>query len=120
MSEFRVTPDARTTERYARASGDHNPIHLDDEFARTVGLPGRILHGLYTMSLIARAQTEAFGGPASLRRLSVAFRGAAVPEHEITIVSSPGERDGAAIAVSVTVTQQGKSIVRGASAEIQV
>ena len=120
MSEFRVTPDARTTERYARASGDHNPIHLDDEFARTVGLPGRILHGLYTMSLIARAQTEAFGGPASLRRLSVAFRGAAVPGHEITIVSSAAERDGAVVAVSVTVTQLGKSIVRGASAEIQV
>ena len=120
MSEFRVTPDARTTERYAHASGDHNPIHLDDEFARAVGLPGRILHGLYTMSLIARAQTEAFGGPASLRRLSVAFRGAAVPEHEITIISSAGERDGAVVAVSVTVTQQGKSIVRGASAEIQV
>ena len=120
MSELRVTPDASTTERYAHASGDHNPIHLDDEFARSVGLPGRILHGLYTMSLIARAQTEAFGGPERLRCLSVQFRGAAVPEHEITIDSSAGEADGAVIAVAVTVTQQGKSIVRGAVAEIRV
>jgi len=119
MRELRVTPDATTTERYAQASGDHNPIHLDDEFARSVGLPGRILHGLYTMSLIARAQTEAFGGPGSLRRLSVQFRGAAVPEHEITVASSCGERDGAVIAVTVTVTQQGKSVVRGARAEIR-
>ena len=102
------------------ASGDHNPIHLDDEFARTVGLPGRILHGLYTMSLIARAQTEAFGGPASLRRLSVQFRGAAVPGHEITITSTPGGRDGDAVHVIVGVTQLGKSIVRGASAELHL
>jgi len=120
VSELRVTPDATTSERYARASGDHNPIHLDDDFARSVGLPGRILHGLYTMSLIARAQTEAFGGPASLRSLSVQFRGAAVPEHEITIASSAGEGDGVLVAVEVTVTQQGKSIVRGAVAEIRV
>jgi len=120
MSELRVTPDASTTERYARASGDHNPIHLDDEFARSVGLPGRILHGLYTMSLIARAQTEAFGGPASLRRLSVQFRGAALPGHEITIESTAGERDGACVAVAISVMQQGKAVVRGASAEVRV
>ena len=41
--------------RYQGASGDFNPIPLDDEFARSVGLPGRILHGLYTMALVARA-----------------------------------------------------------------
>ena len=41
--------------RYAGASGDFNPIHIDEEFARQVGLPGRILHGLYTMAQVARA-----------------------------------------------------------------
>jgi acyl dehydratase len=120
MSELHVTPDAETTVRYAHASGDHNPIHLDDEFARSVGLPGRILHGLYTMALIARAQTEAYGGAASLRRLSVQFRGAAVPGEEIAITSTEVERDGGTVRISATATQLGKAIVRGATAEIRV
>ena len=41
--------------RYAAASGDHNPIHQDEEVARSVGLPGVIAHGMYTMALAARA-----------------------------------------------------------------
>ena len=69
--ELRVTPDPFLTYRYAGASGDFNPIHIDEEFARNVGLPGRILHGLWTMAQVARAHTEAAGGPEKLRRLSV-------------------------------------------------
>ena len=49
------------TARYAEASGDHFAIHLDDEFARSVGLPGRIVHGLCTMALAGRAVLEAAG-----------------------------------------------------------
>ena len=45
---------------YAEASGDHNPIHQDDEVARSVGLPGVIAHGMYTMALAARAVTTWF------------------------------------------------------------
>jgi acyl dehydratase len=45
---------------YAEASGDHNPIHQDDEVARSVGLPGVIAHGMYTMALAARAVGEWF------------------------------------------------------------
>lgn len=115
-----VMPERDVTVRYAGASGDFNPIHIDDEFARSVGLPGRILHGLYTMALIARAQTEAAGGPEKLKRLAVQFRGVAVPEHEITVNSTVKERyDGRAI-VTATATQQGKAIVRGATAEIEL
>ena len=51
------------------------PVSIDEEFAKAVGLPGRILHGLWTMAQVARAQTEAAGGPETLRRLSVQFRG---------------------------------------------
>jgi hypothetical protein len=47
IPELRVTPDAGLTKRYAEASGDPNPIHTDEEFAKSVGLPGCILHGLY-------------------------------------------------------------------------
>ena len=53
-----MTPDKYLTVRYAGASGDFNPIHIDEEFARAVGLPGRILHGLWTMAQVARAQTD--------------------------------------------------------------
>ena len=74
LPELRVTPDRFVTVRYAGASGDYNPIHIDEEFAKSVGLPGRILHGLWSMAQVARAQTEAAGGPDKLRRLSVQFR----------------------------------------------
>jgi len=59
--------------RYAEASGDHNPIHLDDEAARQAGLPGCILHGLCTMALVFNAVADAAGGPDNVRRLKVRF-----------------------------------------------
>ena len=82
---MKVTPDRYLTYRYAGASGDFNPIHLDDEFARSVGLPGRILHGLWTMAQCARAQ----GDGLELQSLSVQFRGMGVPEREITVMTAP-------------------------------
>jgi acyl dehydratase len=66
---FDVTADQ--AQRYADASGDHNPIHLDDEVARAVGLPGRILHGLCTMALAGRAVAEVAGREPT--RLAVRF-----------------------------------------------
>ena len=62
IEELRVTPDKYLTNRYAGASGDFNPIHIDPEFAKSVGLPGTILHGLYMMGLVARANAQAAGG----------------------------------------------------------
>src|SRR4029077_12902975 len=85
IGELRVTPDRYLTYRYAGASGDFNPIHLDDEFAKSVGLPGRILHGLLTMAQCARAQGDGLELPA----LSVQFRGMGVPEEEITVTTTP-------------------------------
>jgi hydroxyacyl-ACP dehydratase HTD2-like protein with hotdog domain len=84
---MRLTPDRYVTFRYAGATGDLNPIHLDDEFARSVGLPGRILHGLWTMAQVARAQ----GDPLALKSLSVQFRGIGMPEQEIVITSTPND-----------------------------
>ena len=85
LPELRVTPDKYLPHRYAGASGDFNPIHIDEEFARAVGLPGRILHGLWTMAQCARAQ----GDGLKLRSLSVQFRGMGVPEQEITVTTTP-------------------------------
>src|SRR5439155_17381990 len=91
-----VGPDKCVPHRYAGASGDFNPIHIDPEFARAVGLPGNIRHGLYTMAQVARAAVQAAGGdPRSLKRLSVQFRGMGFPEQEITVTGTVREeRDG--------------------------
>ena len=114
----KVTPDKYLTVRYAGASGDFNPIHVDDDFAREVGLPGKILHGLWTMAQVARAQTEAAGGPHALKRLSVTFRGMGVPEHEITVSGTVDRvEDGVAI-VHAVAEQEGRAIIRNAEAEL--
>jgi acyl dehydratase len=117
--EMKVTPDRYTTYRYAGASGDFNPIHIDEEFAQSVGLPGRILHGLWTMAQVARAQTEAAGGPESLKRLAVQFRGMGRPEEEITITSEVRERRDGEVVVSCDAEQGGKRIVRNAEAVLR-
>jgi acyl dehydratase len=120
IDELRVTPDKYLTVRYAGASGDFNPIHIDEEFARAVGLPGRILHGLWSMAQVARAQTQAGGGPQALRRLSVQFRGMGLPEHELKVTGRVAEiRDGVAV-VHAVAEQDGKAIIRNAEAEIRV
>jgi len=119
VPELRVTPDRYLTYRYAGASGDFNPIHIDEEFARSVGLPGRILHGLYTMAVVARAQTEAAGGPDRLKRLRVQFRGMGLPEQEIVVRSTVREeRDGGRVIVDTVAEQAGTAIIRNAEAEL--
>ncbi|HEY2283566.1 MAG TPA: MaoC/PaaZ C-terminal domain-containing protein [Solirubrobacteraceae bacterium] len=120
IPEVRVTPDKYLTARYAGASGDFNPIHIDEELARAVGLPGRILHGLWTMAQVARAQTEAAGGPEHLKRLSVQFRGMGVPEQEVVVRGTVRElRDGRAI-IDTVAEQSGTQIVRNAEAELRL
>jgi acyl dehydratase len=120
IAPLSVTPDRYLTVRYAGASGDFNPIHIDEEFAQQVGLPGRILHGLYSMAQVARAATEAGGGPQSLRRLNVQFRGMGVPEHELTVTGTVGSVDDGVATVELVCTQDGKAIIRNAEAEVAV
>jgi acyl dehydratase len=118
LPELRVTPDRYLTYRYAGASGDFNPIHVDDEFARSVGLPGRILHGLWSMAQVARAQTEAAGGPEKLRRLSVQFRGMGLPEQEVVVTSTVREVADGVATVDAEARQGDTRIVRRGVAEI--
>lgn len=120
IPEVRITPDKYLTVRYAGASGDFNPIHIDEEFAKQVGLPGRILHGLWTMAQVARAQAEAAGGPEHLKRLSVQFRGMGVPEQELAVTGTVREvADGRAI-IDTVAEQSGKQIIRNAEAELEL
>jgi acyl dehydratase len=120
IPELRVTPDRFLPHRYAGASGDFNPIHIDREFATQVGLPGNILHGLYGMALVARANAAAAGGdPRSLKRLSVQFRGMGVPEQEIVVSGTVTAVDGDGAEVDTVAEQSGKQIIKNATAELR-
>ena len=120
IPELRVTPDKYLPHRYAGASGDFNPIHIDPEFAKAVGLPQNILHGLYSMAQVARAQVAAAGGdPRSLKRLEVQFRGMGIPEKEIVVTGTvTGETDGR-LTVETEAHQDGNGIIRNAVAELE-
>ena len=121
IPELRVTPDKYLPHRYAGASGDFNPIHIDDEFAKAVGLPRNILHGLYSMGLVAKANAAIAGGdPRALKRLSVQFRGMGMPEQEIIVSGTVKSVDGERVVVD-TVAQQGETaIIKNAEAEVEL
>ena len=120
IPELRVTPDKYLTFRYAGASGDYNPIHIDDEFARAVGLPGRILHGLWTMAQVARAQADAAGGPEHLKRLSVQFHGMGMPEQEIVVSGTVREAGDGRVVIDTVAEQADNRIIRNAEAEVEL
>jgi acyl dehydratase len=110
VSELSVTFTEEQIAAYAEASGDRNPIHLDDEFARSVGLPGVIAHGLLQMGLLARVAGE----PRRLRRLSCRFAGMVRPGDTVTFRGE--EREGR---VQLRASNQdGESVLTKATAEL--
>ena len=115
---FRVT--RADLVRYAGASGDFNPIHIDEDFARKVGLPGRILHGLWTMAQVARAHTDAAGRPDSLKRLSVQFRGMGALDQEVIVEGTVREVKGGVATVDSEARQGDTRLVRNGVAELEV
>jgi acyl dehydratase len=68
---------------YAHASGDQNPLHQDDNFARSVGFPGIIAHGMFTMAHLTTALTDWLGDPGALKRMKVQFRAVVFMDEEI-------------------------------------
>lgn len=119
IPDLKVTPDRYLPHRYAGASGDFNPIHVDPAFATQVGLPSNILHGLYTMAQVARANVAAAGGdPRSLKRLSVQFRGMGLPEQEIVVTGTVKAVEGDTVVVSTRAVQAGKAIIKNAEAHV--
>jgi acyl dehydratase len=121
IAELRVTPDAGLTKRYAEASGDPNPIHTDPEFAKSAGLPGCILHGLWTMAQVARA-SEAVGGgdPRSLKRLEVQFRGMGFPEQELVVSGTVKEAEDGRVVIDTVAAQGENQVIRNAEAEVEL
>lgn len=110
MSELQVTFTQDQIDAYAEASGDRNPIHINEDFARSVGLPGTIAHGMLQMGLLARVA----GPPGRIRRLSCRFSGMVRPGDTVTFRAV--EEDGK---VELTaVNQEGRPILTKASAEL--
>ena len=79
--------------QYAGASGDFNPIHWDEEFARRVGLPGVISHGMFTMALVARLVGEWASDPGAVERISVQFRKEVRPGEKVVARGRIAEKD---------------------------
>src|SRR3954471_20012628 len=122
IPELRVTPDKYLTNRYAGASGDFNPIHIDADFAKSVGLPGNILHGLYGMGLVAKAAAVGLGSgdPRALKKLTVQFRGMGLPEQEIEVTGSVKEVEGNRVTVDLEARQGDNRSIRSARAELEI
>jgi 3-hydroxybutyryl-CoA dehydratase len=122
IPELKVTPDKYLPHRYAGASGDFNPIHIDVEFAKMVGLPSNILHGLYSMGLVARANAQGIAGgdPRALKRLSVQFRGMGLPEQEIAVTGTVKSVEGDTVVVETVAAQGDNQIIRNAEAELEL
>jgi acyl dehydratase len=110
MSDLVVTFTEEQIAAYAEASGDRNPIHLDGEFARSVGLPGVIAHGMLQMGLLARVA----GDPRHLRRLSCRFAGMVQPGDTVTF---RGEVREGRVQLSA-LNQDGQPVLTKATAEL--
>ena len=122
VPELKVTPDKYLPHRYAGASGDFNPIHIDEEFAKSVGLPSNILHGLYSMGVVAKAAAQGLAGgdPRALKKLTVQFRGMGLPEQEIDVTGTVKDVDGNRIVVDLEAAQGDNRIIRNAQAELEL
>ena len=117
--ELKVTPDKYLPHRYAGASGDFNPIHIDPEFAKQVGLPSNILHGLYSMAQVARASTA--GGRRRPAHAEAAV--GPVPRHGLPRAGDHRdrlreERARRRVVVDIVAEQGGNQIIRNAEAEL--
>ncbi|MGI8984566.1 MAG: MaoC/PaaZ C-terminal domain-containing protein [Acidimicrobiales bacterium] len=120
LASVASTVDFDQPQRYAEASGDHNPIHLDDAAAKAVGLPGVILHGMCTMALCARAVVDelAAGDASRLRRLAVRFYRPVFPGNDLVTTFYDAGRAGDRQVVAFEASSAGKVVVRDGRAEV--
>jgi acyl dehydratase len=114
--------DRALLKAYADASGDHNPIHQNEEFALSVGLPNVISHGMLTMALAGKYVTEWAGGSANVHEFSARFiKPVIVPAGEkvdLTVVATVTEVDGNTVKLDITATSAGVKVLGMAKAVV--
>ena len=112
--------DRALLKAYADASGDQNPIHQNEEFALSVGLPNVISHGMLTMALAGKYVTEWAGGSANVREFSARFiKPVIVPAGEkvdLTVVATVSEVNGSTVKLDITATSAGVKVLGMAKA----
>jgi len=108
--------------QYAEASGDRNPIHLDETFARSAGLPGVIAHGMLTMAFANQMVTDWLGDRSRLKRLQGRFAGMVLPGDEVTCTGTVVSKDEQArrVMINLVVTnQRGEKVLNKGVAEAE-
>jgi acyl dehydratase len=108
--------------QYAEASGDRNPIHLDESFARSAGLPGVIAHGMLTMAFANQMVTDWLGNRSFLKRLQGRFAGMVLPGDDVTVSGSVASKDDATrrVLINLIVTnQRGEKVFNKGVAEAE-
>lgn len=121
VGELAIHVDEDQTYRYRDASGDKMPIHVDEDFARSVGLPGIIAHGLCTMAMCSQAivKTVADGDPTRLRRLAVRFAANVLPGNDVVCeIYEAGATDNDTRAYAFEATSAGALVVKNGWAEV--
>lgn len=121
VGEYTIHVDDDQTYRYRDASGDPMPIHVDEDFARSVGLPGIIAHGLCTMAMCSQAviSTVAAGDPARLRRLAVRFAANVFPGNDIVCeIFRIGATDEGGTSYAFEATSKGDVVIRHGRADV--
>jgi acyl dehydratase len=121
VGEFTVHVDDDQTYRYRDASGDQMPIHVDDDFAKSVGLPGIIAHGLCTMAMTSQAvvKTVADGDPSRVKRLAVRFSKNVFPGNDVvTTIYDAGEESGRKV-YAFEAHSNGDLVIANGRAEIE-
>jgi acyl dehydratase len=110
--------------RYAGASGDFNPIHWNERFAKSVGLPDVIAHGMFTMATAIRVVTDWTGDPGSVLEYSVRFtRPVVVPDPDGATLTVGGAvrsiREDGLLEVDLTATVDGQTVLAKARAVVR-
>jgi 3-hydroxybutyryl-CoA dehydratase len=105
---------------YAGASGDFNPIHIDPEFGKMVGLGGNILHGLCTMAFVAKSLTDLSGDPGKLKKLKVRFAKPVKPLETVEVKGTVTAKEGGTIKLELSAwTNKGTvQVISNAEAEL--
>ena len=114
--------DRALLKAYADASGDQNPIHQNEKFALSVGLPNVIAHGMLTMALAGKYVTDWAGGSANVREFSARFiKPVIVPadqQVDLTVVATVAEIEGKSIKLDITATSAGIKVLGMAKAVV--